>query len=57
MKRKNTDEEEPTSNDEPQPPSKITPIINGQQREYHYMTTVKSLDELNTVRFQVTEKQ
>jgi hypothetical protein len=36
-----------------QPPRKLTQIINGQQRRYHYLKTVKSLDELDKFRFKV----
>jgi hypothetical protein len=63
MKRKNTDQEErpqqqveEQSTIELQPPRKITPIINGQQREYHYRTSVKSYEELDKFRFQVYAK-
>jgi hypothetical protein len=46
-----------TSNEVQQPPKRITPIINGQQREYHCVTTVNSIEELDKFRFQVTEKK
>jgi hypothetical protein len=45
-----------TSNDEPQPPKKMTQFLNGQQKEYHYRTSVKSYEELDKFRFQVIQK-
>jgi hypothetical protein len=61
-KRKNiVPEEQPqqqstTSNELQQPPRMVTQIVNGQQREYHYLKTVKSFEELDTFRIRVKAK-
>jgi hypothetical protein len=42
-----------------QPPRKMTLTVikkGGQPREYHYRTTVKSFEELDKFRFEVTQK-
>jgi hypothetical protein len=48
-----------STNDEPQPPKKMIQFVKGQpkQKEYHYRTTVKSYEELDKFRFQVTQKK
>jgi hypothetical protein len=48
-------QESPSTNELQQPPSKITQNVNGQQKEYHYRTTVKSYEELDNFRFQVIQ--
>jgi hypothetical protein len=56
LKKRNDEEEQQqqsTSNEPQQPPRKITQFVDGQQREYHFMKTVKSLEELDKIRFQV----
>jgi hypothetical protein len=39
------------------PPSKMTKNCRGQIRQYYYMKTVKSMDELDKLRFKVIQKQ
>jgi hypothetical protein len=44
--------------DEPwQPPNEITKIIMGQTRKYHYLESVKSVEELDKLRFKVITNQ
>jgi hypothetical protein len=38
------------------PPMKMTQIIRGQKREYDFLRTVNSLDELEKIRFKVMQK-
>jgi hypothetical protein len=45
-----------TSNEPQQPPRKISQFLNGQQKEYHYLTTVNSCEELDKFRFKVNAK-
>jgi hypothetical protein len=49
MKKPNTDEDE----DEEQPPRKMIKTVRGQQRKYQFLKTVKSMDELDQIRFEV----
>jgi hypothetical protein len=58
MKRRNSadeDEEEAQEEEKEQPPRKMTRNIRGQIREYHFLKTVKSVDELDKLRFKVTK--
>jgi hypothetical protein len=38
------------------PPLNITKNVNGKDREYYYLTTVNSLEEMNEFRFKVCKK-
>jgi hypothetical protein len=38
-----------------QPPKEITQNIRGQKRDYYYLTTVKSLEQLDKFRFKVVQ--
>jgi hypothetical protein len=40
-----------------QPPNEITKIIMGQTRKYHYLESVKSIEELDKLRFKVITNQ
>jgi hypothetical protein len=52
------EQQESQSTNEPhQPQRKITQFVNGQQKEYHYRTTVKSFEELDKFQFQVNAKK
>jgi translation initiation factor 1 (eIF-1/SUI1) len=56
-KRNSADEdEEEAQEEEEKPPRKITRIIRGQKREYHFLKMVKSIDELDECRFKVMQK-
>jgi hypothetical protein len=39
-----------------QPPRKVTKNINGQKRDYNFLKSVKSLEELDNIRFKVIQK-
>jgi hypothetical protein len=39
------------------PPKKMTKNIKGDQRDYNFLQTVKSVDELNNFRFKVIYKK
>jgi hypothetical protein len=51
MNRQNADEDE----DEKQPPRKMIKTVRGQERKYQFLKTVKSVDELDHIRFEVLE--
>jgi hypothetical protein len=57
MKRRNSavdeDEEEAQEEEKEQPPRKMTRNIGGQKREYHFLKTVNSMEELEKFRFEV----
>jgi hypothetical protein len=56
MKRKNVndmDEEEEQQQQQGQPPRKITKNHRGQIRKYIFLKTVKSMEELDNLRFKV----
>jgi hypothetical protein len=42
--------------EEQQPPRKITRSIRGRQKKYHYLDTVKSVEELDKLRLKVISK-
>jgi hypothetical protein len=48
--------EEPQQLHHQKPPRKMTQIIRGQKREYHFLRTVNSVDELEKIRFKVMQK-
>jgi hypothetical protein len=48
MKKQNADEDE-----EQPPPRKMIKIVKGQERKYQFLKTVKSVNELNHIRFEV----
>jgi hypothetical protein len=50
MKKRNGDENE---DEEPPPPRKMIKTVRGQERKYQFLMTVKSLDELDHIRFEV----
>jgi hypothetical protein len=47
----------PPRNEVPQkhPPKNVTYKIRDQMREYHFLKTVKSMEELDKIRFQVRQ--
>jgi hypothetical protein len=47
------EDEQPKQPDEQQPPRKITKNIRGLIREYHFLKTVESMEELDKFRFSV----
>ena len=56
LKRIRDDEEEECPrqpNEVQQPAKKISQIVKGQEREYHFVKTVKSVEDLDKFRFQV----
>jgi hypothetical protein len=50
MKKRNADEDE---NEEQQPPRRMIKIVRGQERKYQFLKTVKSVDELDHIRYEV----
>jgi hypothetical protein len=59
MKRRNTDDEDkeevPQQEDQEQQPGKSR-TVKGQIREYYFLKTVKSIEEMNEIRFKVMQK-
>jgi hypothetical protein len=53
MKKRNADEYE---EEEKPPPRKMIKTVRGQQRKYQFLKSVKSLDELDHIRFKVFSK-
>jgi hypothetical protein len=50
------EEEEPNEVPQKHPPKTKTYNIKGQKREYHFLKTVKSMEELDKFRFKVMHK-
>jgi hypothetical protein len=58
MKRRNTaDGNKEEVPQEEQPPRKMSRTVKGQIKEYYFLKTVKSIEEMNEIRFKVKKNK